>query len=289
VGTVAVVVISHRFPDQVQRLLHVLSHGTDTFVALHHDPSGEPLRGPLPSNAAQVPSPVRVQWGRWSVVDAVLQSMSFVRDTVPDFTWVLVVSGLDYPIHGMQAIERDLENSSVDAYLRYFPIDDPKDDVHPWQATCRRRYLKRRRLPLSGRTVPLPGERSNPFHGETRLFVGDLWVNLSALAVNKVLDSPLRPPMERYFRWASVPDEAFTPTVLLNGPGSVRATADSRRFIRWPATPSRHPLPITPDDLPALQTSDAFFARKIDPVRAGDVCERLDALAREAEAPRSRG
>jgi hypothetical protein len=226
VGTIAVVVMSHRFPEQVQHLLDALSHGTDTFVAVHHDPSGEPLRVPLPSNAERVPSPVQVQWGRWSVVEALLRSLSFVRETVPDFTWALVVSGQDYPVHGMQAIERELENSSADAYLRFFPVDDPCSDVHPWQATCRRRYLERRRLPLSSRTVPLPRERRNPFHGDTRLYVGDLWVNLSAPAVSKLLDSPLRQPMERYLRWAAVPDEAFTPTVLLNGPGSVRVIAD---------------------------------------------------------------
>ena len=144
VGTVAVVVMSHCHPKQVQRLIEAVSRGQDTFVAVHHDPSGDPLRGRLPSNALRVPAPVRCSWGRWSVVEGLLRSLTFVRDNIPDLTWTLVVSGLDYPIRGMRSIERELASSPADAYLRYFRVGDPSDDVHPWQQTCRRRYFERR-------------------------------------------------------------------------------------------------------------------------------------------------
>ena len=113
--------------------------------------------------------------------------------------------------------------------------------------------------------------------------MGDLWVNLGAVALDKVLDSPLRPSLEAYLRRAPVPDEAFTPSVLFNGAPSIRAVRDSRRFIRWPVTPSRHPLPVVESDLPALRASTAFFARKIDPIRHAGMCAELDALAQDAE------
>jgi len=58
-GPIAVVVLSHRAPDQVARLASRLQDGSDVVVAIHHDPNGEPLRLRTSSSVALVPDPVR--------------------------------------------------------------------------------------------------------------------------------------------------------------------------------------------------------------------------------------
>jgi Core-2/I-Branching enzyme len=281
-GKICVVVLSHRYPAQVERLLGALSHGADTFVVVHHDPSGEPLTNRFPSNAVPVPGAAPCSWGRWSVVEALLRSMAFARIVVPDLAWLVVVSGLDYPIHGMQFIERELHAATVDGYVRHFSIGDPADDSVGWQEQCRRRYLHSRRLPFTYHGAPVPRERRHPFHDGTVLHVGDLWMNLSGRAVGKVLDSPLRAPIARYLRTVPIPDEAFVPSMLFNEPPELTVVGDSRRFIQWPDFPSPHPRSLVSEDLPALRASTAFFARKIDPVRHPDVCAQLDELAEQA-------
>jgi len=282
-ATTAVVVLSHSYPVQVRRLLGTLSRGHDTFVAVHHDPSADPLPGRLPSNAFLVPGAAPCSWGRWSVVEALLRSMAFVRAAVPEFAWLVVISGLDYPIHGMQFVERELAASPVDGYVRHFAVGDPADDLVDWQAQCRLRYLYRRRIPFSYRSVPLRRERRHPFHNGAQLYVGDLWMNLAPIAVAKVLESELRPAISQYLRTVSVPDEAFVPTLLFNEAPKLAIAPDPRRFIQWPASPSRHPLPLTLADLPALRVSTAFFARKVDPEHHADVCAQLDDLAERAD------
>ncbi len=279
-GPIAVIVLSHRYPGQVARLVSRLTDEGDTMAAVHHDPSGEPLRLPASSRVALIPDPVSCQWGRLSLVTAVDRSLRWVQANVPGLSWALVISGQDYPIRGMRSIEAELEAARCDAFLRHFRADgDPADDAHPWQATTRRRYLYKRRLPWSARSVPLPWARRHPYHGGVHLYAGDMWVNLSAAAVDKVLGSPLNGPLLAYLRRAPVPDETWAATVALNGSPELAVVNDSRRYIRWPDG-AWHPAALEPADLTELRSSGAFFARKVDPARWPQMCDHLDDLAR---------
>src|SRR3954452_12022970 len=148
-GPVVVVVLSHRDPPLVRRLVDRVRAGNDMFVAVHHDPAGPPLDLPSVSNVAAVPNPVRCQWGGYELVQATWQCLRWVADTVPELSWVLLVSGQDYPAMPITKIEAELDATSYDAFLRHFAIDgDPADDVHHWQQLCRPRYFHRRRVPL---------------------------------------------------------------------------------------------------------------------------------------------
>jgi len=179
-GTVAVVVLSHRAPAQVARLAARLTDGRDTLVAIHHDPKGEPLALRASSSVALVPDPVPCPWGRPGINVAIRKSLAWLRANVPELSWVLVISGQDYPIRPMRSIEDELASAPCDAFIRHLRVDgDPADDVHRWQGIARQRYLYRRRLPASARSVPLPWPRRHPFGNDLRLYAGEQWVNLS--------------------------------------------------------------------------------------------------------------
>jgi hypothetical protein len=278
-GTVAVVVLSHRGSAQVARLVSRLQDGRDTVVAIHHDPMGESLALRPSSSVALVPDPVPCPWGRLSRAVAIRKSLSWLRANVPELSWVLVISGQDYPIRTMASIEEELADARCDAFLRHFRLDgDPASDVHPWQTTTRQRYLYRRRLPGSARSYPLPWPRRYPFRDGAGLYAGSHWCNLSARAVDKAIDSPLNDPLLRYLRRAPLPDEAWTATAVVSGEPDLTVVNDRRRYIRWPPR-SAHPVALTPDDLPGMRESDAFFARKVDLAAWPQACDALDALA----------
>ena len=283
-GPIAVVVLSHRAPDQVARLASRLQDGSDVVVAIHHDPKGEPLRLRTSSSVALVPDPVPCPWGRPGILIAIRKSLEWVRANVPEFSWALVISGQDYPIRTMGSIQAELAVTSSDAFLRYVRVDgDPAEDVLRWQATTRRRYLYKRRLPRSVHSVVLPWPRRHPFHDGFRLYAGEQWVNLSAPAVHKLLDSPLNGPVLRYLRRSPNADEAWIGTVILNGEPELEVVNDRRRYIRWPGGGVFHPAALEPADLPKLQESNAFFARKVDPAAWPEVCDALDDLAQTRE------
>ncbi|MQA93417.1 MAG: hypothetical protein GEV11_01835 [Streptosporangiales bacterium] len=282
---VAVVILSHRAPDQLRRLVRRVGEGGAAVPVVHHDPGGEPLTCGLPG-ALRVPAPVRCGWGRPSIVIAVRRCLGFVRAELPEVRWTLLVSGQDYPLRPLPDIAAELAASPYDAYLRHFPLGDPAADVHPWQAVCRRRYLRSVRIPGTARALPLPFRRRQPWPPGTTLYAGGLWANLSTAAVAKVLDSPLAPEVLHYLRRAPIPDEAAVPTLALNGAPALRVAPDNRRYVRWDRG-SSHPRVLGPADLEALSGSDAFFARKLDLAAHPGLADRIDDLA-SRRRPRAR-
>ncbi len=273
-----VVVLSHRDPPLIHRLVRRVTEGTNTIAAVHYDPRGPELGLPATDSVLMVPDPQPCDWGGMGLANAMLRSISFAYSAVPDLSWVLLISGQDYPCGSMLTVEDHLRTTAADAYLRWFKVGpDASQDVHPWQARTRRRYLHRRRLPHTHRSVPFP--RHSPFHGGTHLFVGDMWVNLSATAVGHVLAQRRRlGRVERYLSRCSIPDEALLPSLLLNDANHLNVVNNRRRYIRW-VEGSPHPEFLTGADLPDIAASQDFFARKVDSARTPMILDRLDAIA----------
>lgn len=279
-GPIAVIVLSHRDGEQIGRLVRRITEDPRMVAVIHHDPSGEPLRLPPSSQVSFVPDPVACRWGRLSLVQAQWRSLQWVARTVPDFSWALLISGQDYPVRSMADIADELEQSPYDAYLRHFPVGpDPEQDTHPWQGLTRHRYLYKRRLPFTHRSVALPFPRRHPYRNGTGLYVGDMWFNLSARAVGAMLDDEaLSGRLLRYLRFAPIPDETFIASMALNVRPELKVAADSRRFITWGRQRVAHPDTITAEHLPELLAGDAFFARKIDRIAHPEVPDLLDGL-----------
>lgn len=278
-GPLVVIVLSHRHPAQVARLVQRITAGADTVAVVHHDPAGAPLTLRASSNVALIPDARPCAWGRLSLVEAQWRSLRWVADNIPEFSWALLVSGQDYPIRSITEIEQELAASPHDAYLRYFAVTpDPSADIDPWQAVTRRRYLRKRRLPGSRRSVPLPFPRRHPYRDGVGLYVGDMWFNLSAETVHAMLADPLADRLMRYLRHAPIPDETFICSMALNLRPARTVVPDSKRFIKWGAD-AMHPDVLTPEHLAELRTSDAFFARKVDTALYPDVPDLLDGLA----------
>ena len=284
-GPVVVAVFSHRDPPQVRRLVERLLEGRRTVALVHHDPRGPRLDLPADDRVVVVPDPQPCDWGRIGFAQAMLRSLDLGVQAAPDLSWLLMVSGQDYPCRSLRQVEDELATAPADAYLRWLPVGAPADDEHPWQARCRDRYLHRVRVPFSRRHVPFP--RRSPFRGGTGLYIGDTWPNLGARAVAHVrAQAALRARVEPHLRWCQSPDEALLPTLLLNGAGDLRVVSDRRRFLRW-VEGEPHPRLLTAEDAPAIVASTDFFARKIDSVGSAALLDLLDDAA--AGAPRPGG
>jgi hypothetical protein len=273
-GSVVVLVLSHRDPPLVRRLVDRLRAGNDVFVGVHHDPSGPPLDLARGSNVALVPDPIHCKWGGYELVQATWHSLQWAARTVPNLSWVLFISGQDYPAMPVSRIEAELHTTPHDAFLRHFRIDgDPAADVHPWQQLCRTRYFHRRRLPGLPRSVPWP--RRHPFHDGVHAYAGDMWFNISGRALHNMLESPFAPTLLQFLRAAPIPDEMFIASMVCND-ASLDVVNDRRRYVRFERG-ARHPHSLTHDDVPEIVTSGAFFARKVS-LETPEVLDRLDTV-----------
>jgi Core-2/I-Branching enzyme len=285
-GPVVFLVLTHREPRLVERLLGRLAETESAVSVVHHDVKSTTLPA-LPDNgrALFVPDPLSIRWAHISFVEAVLHSMHWIRKEIPNVSWIVLVSGQDYPAMSPARIESELLQSQADAFIHWeFVPPFVRRRSTDWQRGASHRYHWLR-LPGTHRFVPVPLVRF--YVDGVGTFAGQTWWNLGRRAVDRILDDPGMTSYlaQRRFRSALCPCEAFFQTALLNSPADLHLVNRNRRFYRFPKSGgSAHPEVLTVRDLDAILASDAFFARKVEESASSEL---LDGLDREAgTAPR---
>jgi hypothetical protein len=287
--TVVYIVVSHRNPDQVVRLVRVLCEGPSARVLVRHDPRGERLERERIEAAGGEPVEDRIEsrWGGWSHLRLIV---SCLREAAArhDPDWVLVLSGQDYPLRPLADIEADLGASPADARLgsvRQVETHRPAAGDDEFFLRCRyRHYARPRVFPASlPRPIrPLVYARDlPPLVGVRRIdpapltfFASADWLTLGRAGMRAVLAASENRRLTRHFRRVAVPSESFFASVLLSDP-SLIVEHDNRRFSPF-AAGSPHPDTLTSDDYDRLLASGADFARKFDTTRDPHVLDLLD-------------
>jgi hypothetical protein len=287
--TVVYVVISHRNPEQVVRLIRVLREGPSSRVLVRHDPRGERLERSQVEVAGGEPLEDRIKskWGSWSHLRLILACLREAA-TRHDPDWVLFLSGQDYPLRSLADIEADLGASPADARLgsvRQVEMQRPLDGDDEFFLRCHYRHYARPRvlpssLPHSLRPLayarelpPLVGvRRIEP--APLRLYASADWLTLGRAGIRAVLAASENRRLMRHFRRVAVPSESFFASVLLGDP-SLIVEHDNRRFTSF-ADGAAHPDTLRSGDYDRLLASGADFARKFDAATEPGVLDLLD-------------
>jgi hypothetical protein len=82
--------------------------------------------------------------------------------------------------------------------------------------------------------------------------------------------------IRRWLRHAAHANEIVFQTVLLNSPLAGNIVNKHFREIIFPSSDSPHPTTLTETDLPRLIGSEAFFARKFEPVKSEKLLDQLE-------------
>lgn len=280
------VILSHNNPQQLLRLVRCLQRiYNNPPIVCHHDFGQCPLRREdFPSDVRFVSPFVKTRWAQFSVVSAALRAIELLyQHATPD--WFTLLSGVDYPTMRPEQVIEELTSSEVDAFIDFrevpnIPYNLPY--VAPGNPTlqhftssdnlelARRRYIGLniwfpviRRGPRLGRyTVYLPVDAWRwRFGSQFKCYYGDHWLAGSRKAA-EVLIHPTSEhiKLRRYLRFRVSPDECYYQTVLANTPG-LRISTKTKRFARWNGG-GAHPKILGLDDLPAIMSSEAHFARK---------------------------
>lgn len=271
------------------------------------------LRG-VAGNAHLLTSPRALRWGDFSVVDMHWRCFEWALEHV-DFDWLILLSEQDYPVWPLERTERLLRDSASDIWVRARRVpatvegSDPlsynryfysysavpgAERVHglpvPWAPkwrSFRQRAVNRvNRRPgrlVRAETYPdgMPTRfgvrrRTTPFSDSFACWVGKAWFALSRDAVSEVVSfTKAHPSYRRYFRWAIVPEESATVSVVLNAP-SLGVVERDLHFERWSDLYSGHPDVLGEDDLAAIISSGMPFARKFDLAKDVRILDALD-------------
>lgn len=160
----AYVVLSHRSPEQVRRLVRVLTGaGTGAAVVCSHDPKGPPLTGPeldRPDVAVVADRPP-AGWGGFSIVERTLEAAALAVSRF-DVEWVTVLSGQDFPIAPLARSEAEVVTGGGDVYTRAEPVAYVRPGAPGWRGrneVARRYLLHHFEIPRTasvGRPAPEP-------------------------------------------------------------------------------------------------------------------------------------
>jgi hypothetical protein len=277
-GPVVFLVCTHHKPPLAERLLRRLAETKSAISVVHHDAKSTTLPAlPDSGRALFVPDPLSTQWADITFANAILRSMHWIRKEIPNVSWIVLVSGQDYPAMSPARIESELLQSQADAFIHWeFVPPFARRRSTDWQRGTSHRYYWRR-FPGTQRFVPVPRLRS--YVDGVGTFAGATWWNLGRRAVDRILDNRDMTDylLQRRFRPSLAADEAFFQTAVLNSPADLNLVNRHRRFYRFRKTGgSAHPDILTVRDLDAILASGAFFARKIDEPASGELLDRLD-------------
>ena len=299
--TCVYLIVSHAQPQAVARLARTLVERSATsWVLIHYDASAgafpRSLIESLPRTAL-VDRPVRVTWGTFAQVEAVLRALAQLRGMNVDYDWVTLLSGQDYAARSIPDFETMLSSSQADAIMTYAKIHAVDRHLYD-RYNFRYTRLFARELPrllrargyydrIFNRVQPFVRIQTAPrgtFIGRRAIrsimnfgipvYKGSTWWALSRKAIDAVEATIAERPdyVNRYARTLSS-DESIFQTIVLNTPGLI-VKNEELHYTNWNIGKASPEL-LTLADLPAIRAARQWFVRKIDAAEVG-LRDRLD-------------
>lgn len=226
-------------------------------------------------NVSFLPS-LSVVWGGNGLIDAELMAIHFGLDHDPSWTHIVNLTAQDYPLISPEAIREQLEAS----WPANFVLCNDIRNVH-WRIRKRPlfRYVEWNNKRFF---TPIPRVAPKDIHIG---WVGPWWHILTREFCSWLVTDDKAHRYRRFLRDAGMPDEMLIQNVINDSPFKDRLISCCKHEILWrrpgePRSSSARPKVYTVEELPALETSTAFFARKFD--------HRLDDRVMMAIASRQR-
>ena len=296
---VAFLVLCHDQPDLVGALAKRLQH-LDCTTVVHVDKRAPTVAFQQAVGHAGdvefVPDGQRVavHWAGYSMVEATFAIIQHTLVVAPQTERFVLLSGSDYPVYPVDVIVDRL--SGIDEFIRVDRELDPAGN--DWFDTCANRIYLGDRSALNPRLLTGPAERivrkveqqlrrRTPY-GQP-IFYGSSWWSLTRPAVNYILEARrATPDRVEWFKWARSPDEMVFQTLVKASPYAENIRHDATRpgSATWPPdlagvhyahfkNGSASPQTLGIQDLPAIKSSGALFARKINTQQSHDLIQAL--------------
>ncbi|WP_149239566.1 beta-1,6-N-acetylglucosaminyltransferase [Dyadobacter sp. 32] len=271
----AYLILAHHNPLLLQRLVNALSYSqVDIYIQVDLKTNIEPfLQIGKCKNVFFVEKRVKVFWGAYSQVQAILNGFEHILNSGNTYAYVNLLSGQDYPLQPADKILEFFRNNPDKAFIEYYSIEDVWQEALPrirqyhltdFHFTGRFFVQKLMNWLLPVRQVPKDME---PVGRST-------WFTITPEHIRYILSFLHdNPKIRRYFRLVWGVDELIFQTILYNSPYKSQMVNDHLRYIDWSAG-GVNPKTLTMEDEQTLLNSECLFARKF----AGPDSELLDSI-----------
>lgn len=277
---VAHIIMAHKGPKQLERLLRKMQHPMfDFYIHLDRKIDIEPFKYLEQLKSVYfIPDRLECNWGGYSFVKAILCSVKEVLNSGNTYEFINLMSAQDYPIKPINELYLFLSNRIGISFISYELVDDSwwKHAVTRFKFYHFTDYKLKGRYLLQKVANTLMPYRKFPLDLNLYGSSNSSWWVLSADAAEYLVGFiDKNPKLNRFmqFTWGS--DEFLIATVLMNSHFKDRIVNNNLRYVDW-SEGGPHPKILSANDLNALIETDKFFARKFDISSDSDILNLLD-------------
>lgn len=295
---IAYLILAHTDPKQLFELVQSLDYQSRIFI--HLDKKSELsvfTRYNYPPSVVFIQDRVRVNWAGFNMITATLNLIKAALNHGGNYSHMVLLSGLDYPIKPVAQIHQFLNSHAEREFIRFLRVEDsPEHYLKIFQRHAfKNPIFPDIGIPLLNRVVTFVDKairkvftllvrpyKRRPLQGITPCF-GSQWWAITPACASYVLDFvDKNPKFVAYFKTAFGPDEYFFHTIIGNSPFLANATGfqkyEGRGTFRMANLHVIHPslaYVYTHHDFDELQSSDKFFVRKITSSSSGQLIQRI--------------
>jgi hypothetical protein len=290
---VGFIILAHKNPKQVARLVHSLVHPNNYFF-IHIDIKQDikPFKNALKEtkNTFFVTDRENGKWGDIGIVKATINAIKFSLEKKSDLKRLTLLSGQDYPIKNVSDIREFFEQNETIDFIetKELPIEQLRlgglDRINNYsvnykdlRVTLYKRKDAAKLLSFKGRVLNfylklkygLWKERvSNLTH-----YYGSQWWSLRRETFTKILlHLEENPNFLTYHKYTLLPDEILIQTIVSHYAHNLTIEKPIH-YIDWSEN-NRHPKNLTLADFNKLARSEKLFARKFD--YSNQVLDKID-------------
>lgn len=274
-------IVTHKNPNQLSRLIKALSHpDADIYIHLDKKVNIEHfLKVNQYENIYFIKNRTKVQWGAYSFLKAIINSIKEIKDTGQYYDFINLISGQDYPIKNINRFISFLKQNKGKCYISY-----EDDELMEWwkenivrvnryhfndfsiRGRFRLQWLVNKILPL------------RKFPKDWKLYGGSCsswWTLPSEAAYYFVETMENNAALRRYVRLTWTPDEYIYATILMNSKFKESVVNNNFRYIDW-SEKKPNPKILVTQDFEKFSKTENFFARKFDSAIDDDVIDLID-------------
>ena len=292
---IAYIVLAHKLPDQLLRLISRLNTPGTTFF-IHVDQKTDKTTFDQMVGAIKDFDNVffvkryRSKWGQMGIVRATLSGLREISNRKMQFDHVFLISGQCYPIKSNDDIQNFLNENAGYSFFDFHPITTDQyqnrlERLVYWHYFLgkfhlvfpREKMFNHQILDLGWRKIVrlLPFRRKIPLGYQP--FWGYQWWCLTGDCSEYIVRFlEANPSFERFFNRVWCPDEFFFQILLKNSPYAETLKNVCLTYVDFAQRKSHHPATLGIIDFPKFMASDKLFARKFDSSQDPEVLDRID-------------
>ena len=276
---IAHLILAHKNPKQLERLLNALSHPEfDFYIHIDKKTEAEPfIYLTKKKNVFLVNNRTKIYWAGYGTIQATLNGF---REIIPKgYDYINVISAQDFPLKSADHIYRYINDRQGKEFIMCESIEEEWREAAPrvrnyhlinWQIPGRHRLEKLLNKVLPPRKFPL----------DYKIVGRANWFTLTPGAAQYVLDFlDEHPEVVRYFKYCWGADEFIFATIIYNSAFREKIL-DNLVHVIW-YEGKGHPEILTSKNFNELKASEKLFARKFDMDVDAGIIDMLEKLNRE--------